>query len=642
MTTCPPLAVLLGAGLVGFCPTSQLPPQPNRVQDGAIRQPAPDGVEGRPRFDVRGAVVDGRGRPSALATVVLINNERDPPVDWVNPQRHAQALVTITDFDGGFVFRDVPATTYWLWAGDADGRAHARRIGFHDDAPPPVVLRLTHTVLEGEIVWDDGHTPVARAEIAVYDEAFVTLTGESGRFRIPGIPAGEYTVIAKARIPLTEAERRAIYDLVEAGYAEAARGRAREGMVRRMEEVAVQSEVAVEENRTARLRFVLPGGVIEGIVTTPGGEAVVSARIFGGSRSSFPFGGDVRRSFTDGDGQFTLTHVPAGRCTVQVVGLNHEIRRVAVDVEAGDRPAHVEITLYAFRPQVVFHFTDADGRPLAGRSLRRAYNDGSVQGIGGLKTDNDGSWRDHWMVSGTRHYLVGRPTVGWGEQTVVVEPGVPETHCHVRLARGATVTGTVRERASGDPIGGVVLRPHRLDADGEYDQTSQWNWLFHCIHCRLVSGYPITQVSRDGDGTYRLSNLPPGEYRIATRRLSITGTEAIEHFDIEVDDLLEKRWVRGRALVGEGEPLGRAELTVIRDGQRPSAPPLGPMDGVPRRVLTDDAGRFRLGPFTPGEYWLTAEIPGRRSLTGKVDLTEGSLDAGDFLLRDSAFTLAAD
>jgi len=33
-------------------------------------------------------------------------------VDWVNPQRYPQALVTITDFDGGFVFRDVPATTY--------------------------------------------------------------------------------------------------------------------------------------------------------------------------------------------------------------------------------------------------------------------------------------------------------------------------------------------------------------------------------------------------------------------------------------------------------------------------------------------------------------------------------------------------
>ena len=73
MTTCPPLAVLLGAGLVGFCPTSQPPPQPDRARDSAIRQPAPDGVEGRPRFDVRGAVVDGRGRPSALATVVLIN-----------------------------------------------------------------------------------------------------------------------------------------------------------------------------------------------------------------------------------------------------------------------------------------------------------------------------------------------------------------------------------------------------------------------------------------------------------------------------------------------------------------------------------------------------------------------------------------
>ena len=617
MTTCRPLTVLLGAGLVGLCATSQTWAQPDRS---------------RPRFDVRGTVVDVDGRPSARATVLLINNEGDPAVDWESPQRHPEALVTITEYDGWFVFRDVPATTYWLWAGDADGRAHVLRIGFHDHAPRPEVLRLTHTVLEGEIVWDDGHTPAVRAEVVVYDEQFVTRTGESGRFRIPGITPGEYTVIAKTRVPLTEAERRGVDDIVEARHVEAGRGRARDEAVRRMEEVSVQSEVTVEENRTARLRLVLPGGVIEGIVTTPDGEAVVSARIFGGGRSSF----------TDGDGRFTLTHVPAGRCTVMVQGSNHVFRRVAVDVEAGDRSTQAEITFYPFRPEVVFHFTDDDGRPIAGRILLRAHSDGGGHGIGGLQTDNDSAWREGWTVSGTRHYLVGWPTVGWGEQTVVVEPGVPETHCHVRLARGATVTGIVRERVSGDPVGGVVLRPTRLDDDGEYDQEAMWNWLFWCLHCRLVSGYPVTQVSRDGDGAYRLSNLPAGDYRIATKRLSVAGTETIENFDIEVDDLPEKRWVTGRALVADGLPLGRAELTVIWDGQGPSAPFYGPLDGVPRRVLTDEAGRFRLGPLTPHKCWLTAEIPGRRSLTVKVDLTEGSLDAGDFLLRDSDFTLAAD
>ncbi len=164
----------------------------------------------------------------------------------------------------------------------------------------------------------------------------------------------------------------------------------------------------------------------------------------------------------------------------------------------------------------------------------------------------------------------------------------------------------------------------------------------HGLHNRLVTGYPVAQVSRDGDGTYRLSNLPPGEYRIATRRLSIAGTETIENFDIEVDDLPEKRWVIGRVLAPGGEPLGLAEVTVIMDFGGPSSPMFGPQHGVPRRVLTDGAGRFRLWPSAPREYWLTAETPGRRSQTRMVDLTVDSADAGDFLLRDSAFTLAAD
>ena len=79
----------------------------------------------------------------------------------------------------------------------------------------------------------------------------------------------------------------------------------------------------------------------------------------------------------------------------------------------------------------------------------------------------------------------------------------------------------------------------------------------------------------------------------------------------------------------------RDEVTVVMDFEGPSAPMFGPMHGVPRRVLTDGAGRFRLGLFAPREYWLTAETPGRRSQTTMVDLTADSVDAGDFLLWDS-------
>jgi hypothetical protein len=212
----------------------------------------------------------------------------------------------------------------------------------------------------------------------------------------------------------------------------------------------------------------------------------------------------------------------------------------------------------------------------------------------------------------------------------------------VKLVPGATVTGTVRGQESGDPVGGVALRPVKLGPDGEYDHTNPWNWLFMAVHSRLVHGYPITQVSRDGDGTYRLSNIPPGEYRVATRRLSATGAEKFEDFDLEVPDLPEARWVRARALAGDGEPLARAEIIVIMDYDEPGAPPLGPMRGVPRRALTDGNGRFRLGPFAPREYWLTAEMPGRRSRTTMVDLRADSVDAGDFLLWDSDQTIAAD
>jgi hypothetical protein len=342
-------------------------------------------------------------------------------------------------------------------------------------------------------------------------------------------------------------------------------------------------------------------------------------------------------TFTDEHGRFALTHVPAGPCTVTVQGLDLEHRRIEVHVAPGEQPAPVEITLYPFRPQVVFQFTDTRGRPVAGQALFQTY----TNGFGGLQTDGEGVWRDQWMDSGAKRCLFGWPTIGWAELTVVVEEGIPETPVRVILAPGANVSGTVRERGSGDPVGGVAVYPHRAGPAGEHEQLSPWTMLFIGFHSRLVSGYPVTQVSRDGDGTYRLSNLPPGEYRIAGRRLSIGGPQEIENFDLEVDDLPEKRWVLGRVTTPGGEPLCRVEVTVIMDHEGPDAH-MGPMHGIPRRVLTDEIGRFRLGPCAAREYWLTAEIPGHRSATTMVDVTTGSVDAGDFLLAESEYTLAAE
>lgn len=583
-----------------------------------------------PGLDLRGAVIDAQGNPAARATVALITINRaiDHPsaVDWENPQREPQARLTSTGEGGEFVFADVPDGAYWLWAGDGRGQAQIRRIGHGDESPPLEPLRLSHTVLEGEVLWDDGGTPAAGVDVIVYYDEFTARTNDAGRFRVPGIPANKYIVVVKAPLPIDEDQGPG----VEA-FLEAATRSFDVPIACLMQEVRLDTEVTVEAEQTLRLRLVLPGSVIEGVVQTPDGEPVVGASVFGGGR----------KSSTDKDGRFTLTHVPAGPCVIMIGGPDRAIGRVTAEPGSREQPGRAEITLYPFRPVVVFSFTDERGVPVARRTIFMTRATSWSGELGGLETDGEGRWRHEVMYTGAERYLFRVPGLGWAEQAVVTEAGVPETHCHVRLVPGVTVTGTVREQGSGDPVGGVALYPYRQEPDGEPGPFNVWNMLYMGRHNRLVSGYPVAQVSRDGDGTFRLS-LPPGEYVVASRHLSITGTEAIEDFDVEVPAAAEKRWITGRALAAGGAPLGGIELTVIVDVMGPSADMFGPQGGVPRRVVTDEHGLFRLGPFDRREYWLTAAFRGQRNPTTMVDVTADTVDAGDFLLSATGSTRSAD
>ena len=64
----------------------------------------------------------------------------------------------------------------------------------------------------------------------------------------------------------------------------------------------------------------------------------------------------------------------------------------------------------------------------------------------------------------------------------------------------------------------------------------------------------------------------------------------------------------------------------------PSLAPYGPLDGVPRRAVTDVLGLFRVGPVDARRYRLSAWMPGPRSKSMPIDVTAESIDAGDLRL----------
>ncbi len=182
------------------------------------------------------------------------------------------------------------------------------------------------------------------------------------------------------------------------------------------------------------------------------------------------------------------------------------------------------------------------------------------------------------------------------------------------------------------------MRPTRVGADGTYDQLSLWNGLFGGLHTRLVGGYPITQVSRDGDGTFCLRNLPPGTYRLGITgvglgaQFTLEDAEDVSGVEIVIVTPLAQRWVVGRVLGPDNSPVANTEVTFIMDHGGPLSGPYGPLDGVPRRAVTDDLGLFRVGPLDPREHWLRALIPGHWSKSTRADVTAESVDVGDLQL----------
>lgn len=482
--------------------------------------------------------------------------------------------------------------------------------------------------IEGTVLWPDGETPVVDAIVGLDYHESVTRTDEHGAFRIDGVEPGEHDLVVRVPMPLSPDELAA-----QEAFARTS-GKSMPASVRQgFEEIVVRSKVAVVPNVTARLALLVPDGLVLGVVRTEAGG---------------PAGGvwvvvNGRPRMTDAAGRFEVAHLPAGPCGLYVEGRNHEIRRTTINVASSGKATPVEITLYSFRPEVVYHFSTPGGSVVANELMRRAnrqYAGGRIAswGFDGLKTDADGLWREQWIDSGTRHYLFFSTTYGSAEQVVGVDEGVRESLYEVTLTSGGSICGTVRDQLTGAPLGGVVLTPIRVGADGTYDQESLWNMLFSGIHNRFVSGYPITQVSRDGDGTFCIRNLPAGMYRLLSHgtglgeQFELADGEDLSDVEIVVATPLAQRWIVGRVLGPDDAPVVNTEVTIITDNEGPGADFYSPLFGVPRRAVTDDLGRFRLGPLEPREYWIGAWTPGHRSPSTPADVTAESIDVGDLRL----------
>ncbi|HBL31391.1 MAG TPA: hypothetical protein DD490_31580, partial [Acidobacteria bacterium] len=107
-----------------------------------------------------------------------------------------------TGFDGGFRIEDLEPDTYWL------GVSHSREILTHNEtltlsADRDVVIRLDAGSLSGRVRDDATGEPVAGTLVQLHPEdgpdfLIAGSADAAGHFHLPRVPAGRYTLLAKA------------------------------------------------------------------------------------------------------------------------------------------------------------------------------------------------------------------------------------------------------------------------------------------------------------------------------------------------------------------------------------------------------------------------------------------------------------
>jgi len=458
---------------------------------------------------------------------------------------HSGVMVgaTATAADGGYVFPDLPAGTFYVSTRshrpgfdlELGPRGYLDRI--YDSLPcfegrcnplsgAPVEVRggertagvdfaltrggrVSGTVLDAET-----GEPVAGTRIAVRDDEGVTLalddSGPEGRYVASGLLAGTYFVVALA----AQEHPAELYDGVPCSAAGC--------------DLGLGTPVIVEEEAETggvdfRLRRTTGRGSLSGKITDHGsGQAVAGVSIY---VLDFRAHNGIASGSSGADGTFRFDDVPAGNVFVHTLNslgyLNEVYDDLPCDVGscpiAGGDPVviedgvetHVDIELVP-GGSLTGRMTDENGQPLGSASVAVYERNRGLSAIDG--TDVDGRFRSDQLRTGTYYVLARAPGGRLDEvfdDVLCTFPDCDVTSGHpVAVAAGVETRGVDFELRTGATIAGRVV-----DEAGRGVPDVQ-------VRAFNAEGNIVAVGNGDEDGRYTISTLPPGPYFVGTRNAS--------------------------------------------------------------------------------------------------------------------------
>ncbi|MCW3489275.1 carboxypeptidase regulatory-like domain-containing protein [Dethiobacter alkaliphilus] len=326
--------------------------------------------------------------------------------------------------------------------------------------------------LPGEIngqVLDSDDNPLPSAVINIYDSAnilvAITLTGQDGRYSVPGLAAGKYQVRADA-----------------------------DGFRQESATVTVMSGVAVELNFILEIQ----PGVLEGAVTDLLLDPISGAVILVTDTNL----STVATTVADNDGFYRLTGLAPGNYRVTAKAGDFQNRTIGATIVAGETTL-LNFTLEVLSGSIEGFVTDQlTGAPLA--SVTVQVFDGSGVPVASAVTDGGGEYAVTGLSPGfynLKFALVNFQSLVTG---AAVDPGETTNISPVLKPEPGRVSGFVTDILTGLPIKNVLVQARR-------------------------NGVSVGSDITDVNGAYAIESLQPLSYQLtAISPLFQNETESIQ------------------------------------------------------------------------------------------------------------------